>query len=36
MSGYNFTPAIGTKDFDGKNLTVYCYSQSNYSWKIAF
>ena len=36
MSGYNFTPAIGTKDFDGTNLTGYCYSQSNYSGKIAF
>ena len=36
MSGYNFTPSIGIKNFDGTNLTGYCYSQSNYSGKIAF
>lgn len=35
-SGYNFTPSIGIKDFDGTNLTGFCYSQFNYSGNIAY
>ena len=35
-SSYKYVHAIGLKDFDGTNITGYCYAQSNYSGTIAY